>query len=126
LEDFIDFNNIWPQFKTTQIELNTTTLVDPTDDPSKFYSIIAKNLKSALPNLEQLKLGGGYRFESNIETVDGVISKLRLMKDSFTNMIEKIKDRGVNVTFDKYVVDFVLPEKVMFFSISIETSITAC
>lgn len=112
LEDFYDFNNLWPQFKTTSIELNTTTITEPNVNPAIFYSQVAKNLKSALPNLKQVNLGGSYRFESDVVSSSDLVDKLVSTKESLIRMTEALKSQDLNVTFNAYSIEFIVSEKV--------------
>jgi hypothetical protein len=76
LEDLYDLTHLWPQFQTTTIDINATLSVESNKTPDEFYSQVVRNLKNALPNLEQVNLSGGYRFESSNE----VCSIFGLMK----------------------------------------------
>jgi hypothetical protein len=61
--------------------------------------------------LNNIRLGGGYRFESDTEAANNPIDKISYIRSNADQMIEALKNQDLNASLDVYPIEFVHSEK---------------
>ncbi|KAI6242617.1 hypothetical protein M3Y99_00166200 [Aphelenchoides fujianensis] len=113
LEDFAEMSALRPQFGISELDVNATLSASADDRAGAFFERVVRNLLNALPTLQRVRLGGGYRFESTEMDVPAFLDHLANLHANFAELLLLLKQRGLEVQFPNYAVEFKIPEETV-------------